>query len=152
MRSLLPIFSLCFLFSSAQETAEVQFEGKIWYFQMCCSLSSNGRLSRLWIAHETSEAERAMSCWSLTRLVNILQHGHKVGYFWSFLALSRLVPLLVTSQDCSLVIICKGFLADGTVFDSNEGKDPIRLECTTETKTNMYKDIRLQGRIWKKKR
>ena len=49
------------------------------------------------------------------------------------------------------MIICKGFLADGTVFDSNEGKDPIRLECTTETKTNMYKDIRLQGRIWKKK-
>ena len=67
------------------------------------------------------------------------------------MALSLLITLLVTSQDCSLLIICKGFFADGTVFDSNEGKDPIRLECTTETKTNMYKDIRLQGRIWKKK-
>ena len=46
------------------------------------------------------------------------------------------------------MIICKGFLADGTVFDSNEGKDPIRLECTTEAKTNVNKE----GRIWRKRR
>ena len=56
--------------------------------------------------------------------------------------------MLVTLQDCLLLIICKGFLADGTVFDSNEGKDPIRLECTTEAKTNVNKE----GRIWKKRR
>ena len=62
-------------------------------------------------------------------------------HFWH----CHYVTLLFTLQDCSRLIICKGFLADGTVFDSNEGKDPIRLGCTTETKTDLYKDISLKG-------
>ena len=59
---------------------------------------------------------------------------------------------MVTLQDCLLLIICKGFLADGTVFDLNEGKDPIRLVCATEAKTNVNKDITLKERIWRKRR
>ena len=58
---------------------------------------------------------------------------------WSLVVpLSLLVPF-GPSQDWSLVIIPKGFLADGTVFDSNEGKDPIRLVGIAETKTNTSK-------------
>jgi len=70
MRSLLPIFSLCFLFSSAQETVEFQ-----------------------------REVESPLDCSRDQR----------------------------SREGDELLVTYKGFLADGTVFDSNEGKDPIRF-------------------------
>ena len=120
MRSLLPILSLCFLYSSAQETVEVNWKDRSDIFKCFALLVPTGG----WVAFGLlTKPAKQRGRWAV---------GHLQGWLWFNSMVKRLVTfdhflhchcwyhcLLVTLQDCLLLIICKGFLADGTVFDSS---------------------------------